>query len=384
MNTSITSPTRTPTATPPSGAPPTALEVEDISHAYHGRAILRDISFSLPRAQVAALLGPSGCGKTTLLRLVAGLEPLREGRIVLFGDPVADAARGLATPPEARRVGMVFQDSALFPHLSVLDNVLFGVNARDERRRQWAMDMLSRFGLAQRADAWPSTLSGGERQRVALLRALAPRPRLLLLDEPFSSLDAARRLEMREETLALLRETNTTALMVTHDAQEAMFMADHIIVMHEGRIVQQGGPVDIYERPAAAFVMHLFGHVNRFATRVEGGGVARTPVGALPSPADLATGTPVEVFIRASAFRLAPEDEEGARREMSGWPRLRGEVLSAHFMGASSHLHVRPDGFGDTVVHVQLAGRVLPPPGSELRLAIDPAGIFVFPRRRHA
>ncbi|GEM_PF-190307 len=377
------------------------LQVEGLAHRVDGRQLFADVSFRLGLGMFASLLGPSGCGKTTLLRLIAGLEPLQQGRISLGGQPVADAESGVFLPPEARRVGMVFQDFALFPHLTVRQNILFGLRGRSGRdcraRLAWVEEMLERFGLAHRADAWPANLSGGEQQRVALLRALAPQPALLLLDEPFSSLDVARRLEMREEMLEIIRMSGTTALMVTHDAQEALFMSDLVMIMGHGGIVQAGTPTEVYEQPVDPFVMSLFGHMNVFAGRVDAEGRLPTPIGALPVPPSLQPGQRAEAHVRASAFLpvdASPEEGQGALVETAamataalaqGVPpgvfpwQVRGRVLSAHFMGGSSHLHVAPEEAPDQVLHMQAPGRFLPRSGATCSFWLRRNGVFIFP-----
>ena len=350
------------------------LRVDGVSHAFGAARVLRDLSFSLRAGEFASLLGPSGCGKTTLLRLIAGLEPLQAGRIAIDGRVVADAAAGSGLPPEARRVGMVFQDFALFPHLTVRQNIMFGVRQEKQERRQWMEEMLARFGLAGRGDAHPPTLSGGEQQRVALLRALAPRPALVLLDEPFASLDAARRLDMREDTLELIREAGAAALMVTHDAAEAMFMSDRILVMGGGRILQQGTPEEIYDHPASGEIMGLFGHINRFEGVVNDAGEVVTPLGGIAAPAGMRPGDAAVVFVRSSAF----EPVERRARKQDGACCLQGRVTAAFFMGQSSHLHIMPDET-EEVVHVQVRGRFMPRRGEVRAFMVKPDGVFVFP-----
>ena len=345
------------------------LAFRNIHHTFAGDEILRGVSASLEAGTFTCLLGPSGCGKTTLLRLVAGLEPLQSGHVSIAGARVADARSGLDTAPEHRPVGMVFQGFSLFPHLNVRQNILFGVAADDTARRAWAEQEMERFGLMARAENYPSTLSGGEQQRVALLRALAPRPALLLLDEPFSNLDAARRLDLREETLALVHDTKTSVLMVTHDAEEAMFMSDHILVMHNGRIVQQGAPHEVYTNPANAYVVFLCGHANRFDAQVRNQTVA-TPLGRFRAPDAMADGARARVYVRAEG--IAPASGKG--------PVFRGRILTAHYMGTSSHLHLdTPDSPNGLVIHAQISGRVLPASGTTVDFQVDPAQVFVFP-----
>jgi iron(III) transport system ATP-binding protein len=223
---------------------PQDLTVEQLSHAYGSRLVVREVSLSLPPGEVHCLVGPSGCGKTTILRLIAGLETLQGGRIAIGSELLAAPGRGL--PPEERRIGLMFQDFALFPHLRVLDNVAFGLRGMSGReRRKRAQELLAQVDMSGHAASFPYMLSGGEQQRVALARALAPRPRLMLLDEPFSSLDATLREQVREDCIAILRASATPVLMVTHDADEAVRVADRIHVMQEGRILQSGSPAEL-------------------------------------------------------------------------------------------------------------------------------------------
>ena len=215
------------------------LSIEGVSHAYGAVQALNTIDLHVAPGEVVCLLGPSGCGKSTLLRLAAGLEPLQQGQVKLAGQVVADARGSL--PPERRRVGMVFQDFALFPHLTVSQNIAFGLTDlstadQQDRARQWG----ERIGMAEFLDAFPHTLSGGQQQRVALARALAPGPRLVLMDEPFSGLDVTLRDRLRDTTLALLKETGVATVLVTHDPDEAMRMADRIGVRRSGQVSRRG------------------------------------------------------------------------------------------------------------------------------------------------
>ena len=349
-----------------------ALAFENVSHAFDGQKVLEDISFSLSGDEMICLLGPSGCGKTTLLRLATGLEDIQQGCVHLAGRPVAKGSTKLNLPPEKRHVGLCFQDFALFPHLNVIDNILFGVRHNTSRRRQWALAMLAKLGLADRASAWTHGLSGGEQQRVALLRALAPEPGVILLDEPFSSLDANLRVRMREETLNIIRDAGSAAMMVTHDAEEAMFMADRILVMNKGRIVQAGTPARIYDHPASPFVASLFGPVNRLEGAVSNG-MAHTPIGSFPAP-DFSEGEPLQVLVRPEG--LSPVQVE--------WPEpgaCAATVVSAHFLGGVSHLHLRRKGGGE-LLHIDCQARVpgafLPEPGSEITFRVNHAHVHVF------
>ncbi|MBA2722947.1 MAG: ABC transporter ATP-binding protein, partial [Methylibium sp.] len=225
------------------------------------RAAVDGVSFGLAHGQIGVLIGPSGCGKTSLLRAIAGLEPLADGRIALGEEVLGDADQRLHLPPEARRIGMVFQDYALFPHLSVAQNVAFGIqNLPRAQREERVADLLELVGLSGAARRAPHQLSGGQQQRIALARALAPAPRLLLLDEPFSSLDVDLRERLAQELRAILKKTGTTALFVTHDQLEAFALGDVIGVMNRGRLDQWDDAYHLYHRPATRFVADFIGH----------------------------------------------------------------------------------------------------------------------------
>ena len=300
----------------------TGLVMERIRHAYDTAEVLRDVSLIAEAGKLTCLLGPSGCGKTTLLRLAAGLETVQEGRIYLQGKMVANGADGTCLPPEKRGVGLMFQDYALFPHLNVFDNIAFGIKNLTAERRKWIETNLERMGVAKHRNSFPHVLSGGQQQRVALLRALAPQPQILLLDEPFSGLDVTRRAQIREETLSFLKDCGVAVLMVTHDPEEAMFMADHIVVMKSGKVVQAGTPVQTYFHPADAFVAELFGPMNEFKGRVDKGAID-TPFGPFPIPS-IPDGEPAKVLVRMEGPRRgAPPRWPGPRR--SG--RCPGRVL---------------------------------------------------------
>ncbi|MCB2102723.1 MAG: ABC transporter ATP-binding protein [Rhodobacterales bacterium] len=348
----------------------TAISLTDVHHAYGANTVVRGVGFDAGPGTLTCLLGPSGCGKTTLLRLAAGLEPLQRGAIAIGGETVADPARGIDVPTEKRGVGLMFQDYALFPHLDVLGNITFGIADRPRERQTWAHLALERMDLAALARAYPHTLSGGQMQRVALLRALAPEPRVLLLDEPFSGLDVTRRAQVREETLALLRETGVASVMVTHDPEEAMFMADSLLVMDQGRIVQAGRPADIYFQPASAFVAALFGPVNRLEGRVAGGRVD-SPLGPFPAPG-LAEGTRAQVLVRPEGLAVV------------AGPALNGacpaRVDFARLLGRSSHLRLRGgDSAADLVLEARVPGVFLPDDGAAVAVTVDPDQAFVFP-----
>jgi len=338
------------------------LEFEGIGHAYGAKVAVEDFSLTIAAGQVTCLLGPSGCGKSTLLRLAAGLETLRHGRIRIGGEVVS--APGRTLPPERRGVGLVFQDFALFPHLSVLDNVAFGLDGADRRDR--ALAVLDRVGLADRGTSFPHMLSGGQQQRVALARALATRPRVMLLDEPFSSLDARLREALREDTLALLRESGAATLMVTHDPDEAMALSDRIAVMRAGRLLQLGDPADIYHRPADAFTAAFLGEVNDLAGRVRDGRVD-TVLGPVAAPGR-AEGEAVSVMVRPEALRLRPAGDASPATVADA--RQIGEALVLRLVCA--------DG---TAIRARQIGGAAPPVGSLVGVSADPDRLMVFAGR---
>ena len=234
------------------------LEVENLRHAYGRHEVVAGLSFSLARGAIGCLLGPSGCGKTTVLRCIAGFEAIREGEIRLAGRTVS--AAGVMVPPEQRRIGMVFQDYALFPHLAVADNIAFGLHdTRREERAARVRELAELVGLSAALDKYPHEISGGQQQRVALARALAPRPELLLLDEPFSNLDIDLRERLSLEVREIIKASGATAVLVTHDQQEAFAMADDIGVLHRGHIQQWDSAYNLYHRPANRFVADFVG-----------------------------------------------------------------------------------------------------------------------------
>ena len=327
---------------------------------------MREVSLKVHAGEIVCLLGPSGCGKTTTLRLVAGLEAVQAGRITIHGKVVADETHSL--PPERRGVGLVFQDFALFPHLTVAQNVAFGLHGSAVERRERAVAMLERIGLGKFADAYPHMLSGGEQQRVALARALAPGPNLMLMDEPFSGLDVRLRDRVRDTTLGLLAEAGTGTLMVTHDPEEAMRVGDRIAVMQEGRLIQIGSAEDLYDRPASAFVARFFGETNVFAGTA-GEGSVPTPWGMVPLPPDIGPGTAVEVLVRPEGVAVDAI--------ASGISAL---VVESRPLGASTLLRVAIPGLGVPWL-ARLPRHRACAPGTSVAVRIDPASTFVFPAR---
>ena len=334
------------------------------------REAVQGVSLGLAPGDIGVLVGPSGCGKTSLLRAVAGLEPLSAGRIRLAGDWVSDAERGLQVSAEHRRVGMVFQDYALFPHLNVADNVGFGLHrlARGERAERVA-EMLSLVGLPDLARQMPHQLSGGQQQRVALARALAPAPRLLLLDEAFSALDVELRERLAHEVRDILKASRTAALVVTHDQMEAFALADRLGVMHDGVLAQWDRPYDLYHRPATRFVADFIGHGVLAPARIVAspqGPMVETPLGLLsdldgcPLP-DAYPGGECLVLLRADDIEhddAAPVRAQIERRDFRGAEFLYtlrladGQTVMAHVPSHHDHAPGEWIGIRPRVDHV--------------------------------
>ena len=288
----------------------TSVSVSGIEKRFGAVEVLHDIDLEVAAGSVVALLGPSGCGKTTLLRIIAGLERPDAGHVVIGGTPVA--GDGTWVPPEKRRVGMVFQDWALFPHMTVERNVGYGIPRRDAHRAQRIADALELVGLTGLGDRMPGTLSGGQQQRVALARALAPRPGVLLLDEPFSNLDTALRVQVRAEVHALLAELTVTSVFVTHDQDEAFVLGDHVAVMSGGRIVQAAPPAELYARPVSPWVATFVGDANLIDGTASG---TRADTSFGPVPLAVAASGAVQVLVRPESLRLVVG--EGATVELT-------------------------------------------------------------------
>jgi len=275
------------------------LEVENLDAGYDDLQVLNQVSFSLQPGEIGCMLGPSGCGKTTVLRSIAGFEPAWRGRILI--DSVEVSRRNFSLPPEQRNIGMVFQDFALFPHLRVEDNVGFGLQRLSHRERHArAQEMLAIVGMLAYAQAYPHQLSGGQQQRVALARALAPGPSILLLDEPFSNMDVELREQLAREVRNILKQENKTAMLVTHDQNEAFAMADQICVMNEGSVLQQGSGYDLYHRPQSRFVADFIGQGVIIPARVENATMVKTDLGLIhgENRIEAPPGSFVDVLIR--------------------------------------------------------------------------------------
>jgi iron(III) transport system ATP-binding protein len=324
------------------------------------------------------LLGPSGCGKSTTLRVIAGIERQAEGTVRADGVLLSDARTHL--PPEARSIGLIFQDFALFPHLSVGQNVAFGLSGARADTARRVDELLERVDLAGYAHTAPHMLSGGEQQRVALARALAPRPRIMLMDEPFSGLDNRLRDGIRDETLQLLKEEGTAVVLVTHEPEEAMRMADQIALMRDGGIVQKGAPYNIYNAPADKAAAAFFSDVNVIRGTVQGA-LTDTAFGQFLAPGH-ADGTEVEIVFRPQHVKI---DFDRGGRGPNPTPRdgtpARGVVERARFMGHESLVEFRMD-FDGGIVKATVPAVFLPKPGTPLWLTVRRDRCFVFALKR--
>ena len=342
------------------------LTIDSLSHRFDRVTALEDVSLEIGGGEILALLGPSGCGKSTLLRLVAGLEAIQHGTIA-FGGRAVSGANGLDLPPERRDVGFLFQDYALFPHLSTADNVAFGLqHLGDAERRKRVGELLERVGVSALAAAYPHTLSGGQQQRVALARALAPSPGMLLLDEPLSGLDARLRHGLADTLLAILRETGTTAVVVTHDPEEAMYVADRIGVLRDGRLMQFGAPAAVYNRPANPFVANFLSDSNRLTGIVGDSGTIDTVWGTVGS-GSLPAGAEAQILVRYEGVGFGGD---GA---------VRARILRSRPVGSGAVIVLEAaDRPGETLYARAPAGRA-PREGDCVAVTLDPAHVFVFP-----
>jgi len=345
-----------------------AIKIEGLSHTIKEKNVLRNINLELEKDKIACLLGPSGSGKTTLLKLIAGLEKVQKGKIFFKDKLVSSKNTHLKT--EQRKIGFLFQDYALFPHLTVKKNLQFAI--KNKKTSHDISEIMEVIKLSSSLNKYPHELSGGEQQRVALARSIIARPNLLLLDEPFSSLDLNLKEEVRDDTLHLLQKSNISVLVVTHDPFEAMFISNKIYIMtKEGEIVQSGSPKNLYNNPVSSYVANFFGETNKFNGIVKNCKV-ETPVGTIDTPKDLESKK-VEIYIRPEAINLSEE-----KTPVNG---IKGTVMASKLMGTYSFVHLSVLSENNEVVHVHshMPPSFLPSQSSAVGIEIDRNQTFIFP-----
>ena len=351
------------------------LTVEGLTRQFAGRAVVSDVSLRVLPGQVTCLLGPSGCGKSTTLRMIAGVDRPDQGRVLVDGKILSDDRTHIA--PERRHVGLMFQDFALFPHLSVMENVAFGLTGERKAKESLAAEMLERVHLGGFGAAYPHELSGGEQQRVALARAIAPKPRIMLMDEPFSGLDNRLRDGIRDETLDILKEDNTAVVLVTHEPEEAMRMADEIALMRNGRVIQTGAPYNVYNAPVDRQAAAFFSDVNVIRGTVKGA-LTDTAFGVFLVPG-VPDGTEVEIVIRPQHLRIDfDRDGKGPLPTPEDGVPARGTVVRARYMGHESLIEFRMDHDG-SALKASVPSVFLPGPGTALWLMFRRGRCHVFP-----
>ena len=346
------------------------LDVKQLSHSFGEKEALTNLNFSIENNSIVSVLGPSGCGKTTLIRLIAGLEHIQKGEIILEKSLVANKHSNI--PPEKRPISYVFQDFALFPHMTVLENVSFAAGSKSNKKQ--LIDQVIHLAKVENfLEKYPHSLSGGEQQRVALARSIAVQPKLLLLDEPFSDLDINLKREIIDDTLHLINSLESSAIVVTHNAEEAMFLSDAILVMEKGKLIQIGTPHDIYFKPSNLYVASLFGETNIFQSKVEDN-TCLTPLGRIKT-SNLSNNQDVDVVVRPEAIKLNLEKS----------PLLNpnsGVVVDSKFLGNSAiiHMTVNDEKNNKHHIHSRVMGNFLPPAASSVSVTLDEDHVFIFPR----
>ena len=344
-----------------------AVEITNLSHTIGNKEILKNINFTLSKDSISCILGPSGSGKTSLLKLIAGLERVQNGSIKINSKEVSSKSKHL--PTEKRNIGFLFQDYALFPHLTVKQNLEYPVNYKTSPHT--IDDIIKLIKLPNSLNKYPHELSGGEQQRVALARSIISNPDILLLDEPFSSLDLNLREDVRDDTLHLLQKSNVSVIIVTHDPFEAMFISNQINIMDTtGRIVQSGSPAELYNNPVNSYVAEFFGETNRFEGVVKNGQII-TPVGKISAPKELENRN-VKIHIRPRGIRL--------NKQPTPVNGIKGTVMASKLMGSFSFIHLSVLDKDNEIVHIHshMPSDFNPKQSSAVEIEIDEKQTFIF------
>ena len=339
------------------------LRVNSISWTNGNNKILDDVSFSLYPGEVLCLLGDSGCGKTSLLRVLSGLDKQDVGEIYINEDPISSGKINM--PPESRPISLIFQDYALFPHMTVYQNIAYGLKDLNKPQKKLKIDkVLMDLGLIQYSEKYPHELSGGEQQRVALARATAPEPVILLMDEPFSGLDRSLREYIREETISVLKNSESAVILVTHDPEEAMLMGDRIALMRDGKIIQIGSNDELIFQPVNDYTVSTFSNVNTYKTRVESKKV-QTPFGEF-SVTNIDEGNEVKVLIRDQAFNLTEPSKKNCYI-----------VKQIDFTGENTRIQLTPTGSED-IVKITVPGLSSVRINDNIGLTVDERFVHIF------
>ena len=347
-----------------------ALKINNLNHKIKNSKILKDISIETEEDKIACILGPSGSGKTTLLKLIAGLEGTQKGEIYIKDKLVSSSNTHIKT--EERDIGFLFQDFALFPHLTVQENLKFAINGNADANIE-INEIMKLIKLPNSLKKYPHELSGGEQQRVALARSIISKPKLLLLDEPFSNLDLSLREEIRDDTLHLLQKFNISVIIVTHDPFEAMFISNKIYILEQnGSIVQSGSPNDLYNNPISSYVAEFFGETNKFSGIVKNSKV-QTAVGEISINSSLESRK-VDIHIRPQAIKLSQE-----KTPVNG---IKGTVMASKLMGSYSFIHLSVLNNNKDIIHVHshMPPNFNPKQSTAVGIEIDTEKIFVFPK----
>tara|TARA_Y100000590_G_scaffold257388_2_gene289073 strand:+ start:808 stop:1878 length:1071 start_codon:yes stop_codon:yes gene_type:complete len=347
------------------------IKIQNLSQVKDNKKILDKVNFDIPRNKVVCLVGPSGCGKTTLLRAIAGLDDINSGRI-FFNDKLISKPN-FSTPVEKRNIGLVFQEANLFPHLNVFKNISFGSKKKEFKEIQKeTFDILKKIELPHFSNIYPHQLSGGQKQLVAIARSLITKPKLIMMDEPFANLDQRLKNKIRDITLHLLQKTNTTALIVTHDPDDAMFMADYIAVMDKGKILQFDTPINIYNKPNSAFVASFFGESMSLRTKVIRN-KAITIFGELKLSNNFSNTKEIDLIFRPESFIVTKNKNEKNKK------KIKARIIAIKHISENSYLHLDISSKSKKKhIHIKVPGKFIPPKNKICYININKNKFFIF------